>query len=95
MIHSTGHKKRLNRFEQYKTHNFGSHDYSKEELVAELGSAYLATIAGIDANIKNASAYINGWSSKPKNNTSWIIWAAAKSEKAANYILKIKPEPTN
>jgi len=41
LVHAVGHKKRLNRHEKFPDHQFGSRDYSMEELVAEMGAAYL------------------------------------------------------
>lgn len=60
MTHSTGHASRLNRLE--KTAAFGSEDYSKEELVAEMGSAMLVATAGIDSEkaFRNSVGYLQG-----------------------------------
>jgi antirestriction protein ArdC len=84
--HSVGHSKRLNRFEN-TVPTFGSMDYSREELVAELVSAYLSTIANMEANYENSTAYIKNWSDVLRENTRWILWAAVRAEKAADYIL--------
>lgn len=84
--HSVGHSKRLNRFEN-DIPTFGSMDYSREELVAELVSAYLSTIAGMEANYQNSTAYIKNWSDVLRENTRWILWAAVRAERAADYIL--------
>jgi antirestriction protein ArdC len=61
MIHSTGHENRLGRFsERSDLVGFGSIEYSKEELIAEMGVSYLNAFAGIkDANFKNSLAYMN------------------------------------
>lgn len=48
MVHSTGHKSRLDRLETGASAHFGSESYSKEELVAELGSATLINMLGIE-----------------------------------------------
>ena len=90
-IHSTGHPKRLNRFDGI-SNRFGDEPYSKEELVAELGAAYLAEIAHLELNIRNSAAYISGWASKLMDNQKWILWAASRAEKAADYILGITSE---
>jgi antirestriction protein ArdC len=84
--HSTGHPKRLNRFD-FMSNRFGDEPYSKEELVAELCSSYLAEIAHLELNIRNSAAYIAGWASKLRDNQKWILWAASRAEKAADYIL--------
>ncbi len=90
-VHSVGHPKRLNRFDFVSNH-FGDEPYSKEELVAELGSAYLAEIAHLELNIRNSAAYISGWASKLRDNQKWILWAAARAEKSVDYILGINSE---
>ena len=89
--HSSGHPKRLNRFDCTSNH-FGEEPYSKEELVAELCSSYLAEIAHLELNIRNSAAYISGWASKLRDNQKWILWAASRAEKAADYILGIVSE---
>ena len=86
--HSTGHPKRLNRFDGM-SNIYGDIPYSKEELVAELCSAFLAGIANLDMDIRNSAAYIRGWSSVLRDNQKWIMWAAARAEKAADHILGI------
>ena len=63
---------------------FGSHDYSKEELTAEMTSAYLCGHCGIEAEvIENNAAYIQGWLKQLRNNTKWLIQAAGHAQKAA------------
>ncbi len=84
--HSTGHPKRLNRFDGM-SNTFGDIPYSKEELVAELCSSFLAGIANLDLDIRNSAAYIKGWTSALRDNQKWIMWAAARAEKAADHIL--------
>lgn len=62
MTHATGHKTRLNRPTLTVLTPFASHDYSKEELVAEMGSAFLCGHLGIvQSTIENQAAYIQGW----------------------------------
>lgn len=86
-VHSTGATNRLNRKVANK---FGSSDYSKEELVAEIGAAYLCNISGIatDKSNKNSSAYIQSWVNVLQNDNKFIISAAAQAEKAVKYILQ-------
>jgi len=91
LVHSVGHPKRLNRFD-LSSNRFGDEPYSKEELVAELGSSFLAEIAHLELNIRNSAAYIAGWASKLRDNQKWILWAAARAEKSADYILGINSE---
>jgi antirestriction protein ArdC len=95
MTHSTGHKSRLNRFDENKeyNHTFGSEDYSKEELIAEMGSAYLCAKTKIlPATVKNTSAYIQSWLKALKNDKTLLISAGGKAQKAVDYILK-QPSP--
>lgn len=88
LVHSTMTPERMNREEGMKNHRFGSEDYSREELVAELGSAMLCAATGIsnDATFKNSVAYIQGWMGALKKDTKAIVWAASRSEKAARFI---------
>lgn len=86
LVHSTGHKNRLDRG---KGNQFGSPEYAREELVAELGAAFLCWSAGIsnDSLIKNEAAYIQNWLTALKNDKTLIVKAAAKAQAAADYIL--------
>jgi antirestriction protein ArdC len=85
--HSTGHRSRLNRHEKFPDHAFGSKDYSQEELVAELGAAYLSAMCGIEnTTIDNSAAYIKGWLSKLKNDNKFFIQAASYAQHAVDYI---------
>jgi antirestriction protein ArdC len=84
--HSTGHPKRLDRFDGM-SNSFGDIPYSKEELVSELCSSFLAGIAHLDLDIRNSAAYIKGWASALRDNQKWVMWAAARAEKAADHIL--------
>ncbi len=85
--HSTGHSSRLNRPEVMKVIKFGSEDYSREELVAELCSAFLCQAAGIDNDTENTTAYVKNWLSALKNDPTMIVWASGRAAKAADYIL--------
>ncbi len=89
LTHSTGHKSRLNRFEENSTdHQFGSESYSKEELIAEMGAAMLAGIAGISqATLDNSASYLQSWINRLKSDSRLIISAASHAQKAADYIL--------
>jgi antirestriction protein ArdC len=84
--HSTGHEKRLNRKEITEKVCFGSMGYSREELVAELISSYLATYCGTKSNFDNSAAYIKGWSEKIKNDPYFFITACGKAQKAFDYL---------
>jgi antirestriction protein ArdC len=90
-IHSTMKKSRCNREadRQGKNVAFGSSEYSKEELVAELGAASLMNIVGIEnpKTFKNSTAYIQSWISVLRNDNKFIVSASSKAEKAVKYIL--------
>lgn len=90
-VHSTMKESRCNRAEERKDKlvAFGSEEYSKEELVAELGSASLMNIIGIETkkSFKNSTAYIQSWIRVLKNDVKFIVSASSKAEKAVNYIL--------
>ena len=89
MTHSTGHKSRLNRLQNGAVAAFGSETYSKEELIAEIGSASLMNIVGIETpkTFKNSAAYIQSWLQVLRNDNKFIISASSRAEKAVNYIL--------
>jgi antirestriction protein ArdC len=85
--HSTGHESRLNRKAVTGTVRFGSDDYSFEELVAELSSAFLCAEHSLDNSIiENSASYIHGWLSVFEGNPKMIVMAAAKAQHAADYI---------
>lgn len=93
MVHSTGHQSRLARPEiTVALAQFGSENYSKEELTAEIGSAYLMNHVGIDTEktFKNSVAYINGWLENLRKDNRLIVSASSKAEKAVKYILNGK-----
>jgi antirestriction protein ArdC len=91
LTHSTMHPARCNRQEERKNKKvaFGSEEYSKEELVAEIGAASLVNICGLetDHSFKNSAAYIQSWLKALKDDANLIVSACARAEKAVNYIL--------
>lgn len=86
LTHSTGHAKRLNREEMGKG-TFGSSDYSKEELTAEMGAAILCAMVGIDSVKENSLSYLQGWLSKLRSEPKWLISAAGQAQKAVDLII--------
>ena len=90
LIHSTGHKKRLNR---EKGGRFGDKKYSFEELIAELGATLLCGQSGILYHtINNSSAYLKGWMEglvdvMSEDNT-FFMKAAGKAQAGADFILQ-------
>ena len=88
LTHSTGHKSRLDR-SHIGVAAFGSEEYSKEELVAELGAAGMLNLLGIEIpeTFKNSTAYIQSWIRALRNDKKMIVMASSKAEKAIAYIL--------
>lgn len=85
-IHSTRHPERLDR--KKENSSFGSEDYSKEELVAEMGACYLCGIVRIEKiTIKNSASYIKGWMEALKDDNKILIHASGQAQKAVDYIL--------
>jgi antirestriction protein ArdC len=95
--HATGHANRLARKSILEPSYFGSHEYSKEELISECCSAFVSGHCGIEQKtLENSAAYIAGWLKALKNDKTLLIHAAAQAQKAADYILNIshQKDPT-
>lgn len=86
MVHSTGHKDRLNRKTLTESKAFGSIEYSKEELVAEIGAMYLSGLSGISPDIEQSQAYINGWVSYLTEHKKEAVGAMTQASKAVDFI---------
>jgi antirestriction protein ArdC len=92
LTHSTGYESRLNRKGVAKSDgewsSFGSTPYAKEELVAEMGAAFLCGHAGIvERTIDNSAAYIGNWLERLKDDKQLVVSAAAQAQKASDFIL--------
>lgn len=87
-VHSTGHKTRLDR-EGTASVKFGSPVYSKEEMIAEMGAAFLCGAAGIPVRIEQSASYLSGWMSAIKDAPKMLVLAAAAAQKAADLIVGI------
>ena len=88
MTHSTGHVNRLKREGIYEPHSFGDAIYSKEELIAEMGAAFLCAHANIaPVTLQNSASYIAGWLKQLRNDKKLVVHAAAQAQKAVNLIL--------
>lgn len=88
LAHATGHTKRLDRGLDRELRPFGSPDYSKEELIAEMAAAFLCAEGGITpATIENQAAYLQGWLSKLKGDNHLVIAAAGAAQRAADWVL--------
>ena len=93
-IHSTGKVGRLDRFADIDAAqaSFGSDSYSREELVAEIGAAYIVNALGLETedSFQNSTAYLKHWRDRIAEDNSLIIVAAGRAEKAFNFILNGK-----
>lgn len=91
-VHATGNTSRLGRKGVAETSYFGSHNYSQEECVAEMGASMLCGVAGIEqSTIENSAAYIQGWLRVLKNDKKLLVHAAAQAQRAADFILRKEP----
>lgn len=89
LTHSTGHKSRLDRMQSSGNFSMRSNSYSREELIAEMGSAMLVSHCGIDTEkvFRNSVAYLQSWVKAFKDDVQMIVWAASRAEKAVKLIL--------
>ena len=94
-IHSTGHHKRLARFKPNVPLRFGNAVYSKEELVAEIGAAFLCARTGVErpATFENSIAYLQSWTAALNNDPRMVVFASSSAQKAADYILPPTDSP--
>jgi antirestriction protein ArdC len=83
LTHATGHAKRLGRD---LTNSFGSKDYAREELVAEMGSAFLCAALGIVPTVRHAD-YLGAWLEVLREDNRAIFRAASAATKAADWLL--------
>ncbi len=89
LVHSTMKANRCDRVADNRGAYFGNEDYSREELVAEMGSAMLCSVANVESkkSFRNTVAYLQNWIQALKNDQKMIVWASSRAEKAAKYIL--------
>lgn len=89
-VHATGHKSRLDRD---MSGSFGDDKYAKEELIAEIGAAFVCSKVGIDnTKMLQSASYLKGWASKFAKDKEGmiraIISASSMAQKAADFITK-------
>lgn len=90
IIHSSGHSSRQDRLD---LDTFGSENYAKEELVAEIGAAMLYATAGLDRDLmEHSAAYLKAWADRLEDDPSILATAANAAERAAEYVLERVPE---
>ncbi len=88
LSHSTGASKRLDRGIDRDPAPFGSPDYGREELVAELSASFLCAASGISPpTIEQSAAYLQGWIKTLKGDKRLIISAVGAAQRSADWIL--------
>ena len=93
LVHAAGHPSRLNRKTLTDLCLFGSPTYAKEELVAEMGAAYLCGVCGIaNATLDNSAAYLPSWMQVLRDDPTMLVQAAAQAQKAADYLQNLPPD---
>jgi antirestriction protein ArdC len=92
LTHASGHSTRLDREGVTQHTRFGSEKYSKEELIAELGAAFLSNEAGIldSVRFENSVAYLGSWINKLENDPKLIVSAASQAQKASDFVMGIE-----
>lgn len=86
--HATGHPSRLNRPGITGTVRFGSESYGREELVAELASAFCCAHSGLDNSLEEQSAaYCAGWLKSVRGDPKAFVVASGQAQRAADLIL--------
>jgi antirestriction protein ArdC len=92
LTHWTGHGSRLDRIGTWGK-RFGDRAYAAEELVAELGSAFLCAALGVNSALEHHASYIASWQDLLRHDSRAVFTAASKAQAAANWILgKVRPE---
>lgn len=90
LTHSTGHATRLGREGVTNPISFGSHTYGLEELIAEMGSAMLTGVAGIEGTFDNSAAYLASWLDTIRESPQMVVRAASSAQRACDWILGVK-----
>jgi len=85
--HATGHPNRLNRPGVANAIHFGSEDYSREELVAELASAFVCAEIGLDNSlVADSASYVSGWLNVLRGDPKAVVVASSQAKRAADFI---------
>ena len=94
LAHSTGHSSRLDRKLDTAPNSFGSTEYGKEELIAEMTAAFLCGRCDIaPATLANQTAYLAGWIKTIKQDKKLIVSSAGAAQRAADWILNERQPP--
>ncbi|CAN5599401.1 zincin-like metallopeptidase domain-containing protein [soil metagenome] len=85
--HATGHPRRLARPGICERAVYGTSDYSREELVAELASTFVCAAIGLDNSLlENSSAYVGGWLRALGNDARAVVVAFGQAQRAAEWV---------
>jgi len=94
LAHSTGHPSRVGRDGIENVNSFASESYSKEELIAEMSSAFLCGVSGISpATLTSSASYLQSWISRLRGDSRLLVSAASAAQKTADYILGKQEQP--
>lgn len=91
LTHWTGHKSRL---ERDFSGRFGDSAYAFEELIAEMGAAFLCVQLGVELRTLQHAAYLQSWIKVLKNDKKAIFTASSKSKAACKYLLQALEQPS-
>lgn len=87
IVHWSGNKKRLDRFQE----SCSEQDYAFEELIAEIGAAMLCSLTGVSTSPRaDHASYVNSWLKALKGNKHFIFKASSQAQKAVDYLLSFK-----
>ncbi|HAV9324102.1 TPA: DNA primase, partial [Escherichia coli] len=89
LVHSTGHEKRLRRAGISSFAGRKSPEYAFEELIAEMGSAFLCAHLGIAGDVQHES-YIDGWLNVLKSDKKALFRACRQAREASEYLLTLR-----
>jgi antirestriction protein ArdC len=87
LAHSTGHKDRLDRTELTKNYGTSNAARGEEELIAEIASAILASMFGVNSDFDNTAAYVQSWLSALQDNPDMVMKSSSEAQKVVDYLL--------
>ena len=90
LTHWSGHPRRCNR---QLGKRFGGDAYAAEELIAEIGAAFLCAHCRIDGQLEHAASYVESWLKVLRTDKRAVFVAATKAQQAADYVLRLAQPP--
>lgn len=91
LSHWSGHPSRMNRFKDDVNTGFGSKEYAREELRAEIGSSLLCSTIGVPYDLGNNKAYVQSWAEHLEKDPKEILYATAAADKIVTYLRQFDP----